>query len=133
MRPSKVPVISAERPETLTQAYHAGILIAQIENYLPREEIPGVATCMVHFQALRELLGERLWQKVKTRHMIAPRVRVYEAFTYQMHLPREMIGNSRDFCLGYAHSYKNSRLKMKTDKLRKEKASEIISHAQKLL
>jgi hypothetical protein len=120
--------ISAKRPETLTQAYHAGVLVSMVENYLPNENIPSIVTCLVHFHALREVLGDRLWQKLKTKPRFAPRVRVYESLTYQPMLPKSMIGGSRDFFLGYVRSYENSTLKSKTDKERQKDVQRILDY-----
>lgn len=110
--------VSVSKPETLTQAYHAGVLIAMIENYLPKEDIPPVIMCVAQFYALRTLLGERLWQKLKASSRFAPRVRLYESTAYQPTMPKAFIGTYRDFFLGYVKSYEKSSLKRKVDKAR---------------
>ena len=120
--------ISAERPETLTQAYHAGILISMIENYLPNETIPPISICLVNFYALREVLGERIWLKLKTSARFAKRVQLYEKLTYQPLLPKAMIGTHRDFFLGYARSYEKSKLKKVVDRRRQTDSSVILHH-----
>lgn len=120
--------LSVKRPETLTQAYHAGVIVARIENYLPLEDIPSLIECMVHFHSLRELLGERLWQKLKARKAFANRIKVYEALTYQPTLPREMIGTYKEFCLGYVRSYENSKLKITSDRDKLEASKQIAKY-----
>lgn len=126
-------MLSFIRPETLTQAYHAGVIVSQIENYLPKENIPPLGVCLAKFQALRELLGERLWQKLKSRKQFTARIRIYEALTYQPYLPREMIGTSKEFCLGYVTSYKHSSRKRKQDRLVEIKSHTILNHLKKTI
>ncbi len=83
------------------------MLVAKAERQFPGQ-IPPVAVCMVHFHALREQFGERIWQKMKTTSRSAKDIRLYEALTYQPYLPKEIIGTSREFCLGYSYSHKKS-------------------------
>ncbi len=108
-------ILSDTRPETFTQAYHAGVITAMVENYLPTYFKFTLVECMISFHSLRELFGERLWQKLKTLVKFRERVRTYELLTYQTYLPRTMIGGSKEFCLGYAKSHKKSRTKRKLD------------------
>lgn len=121
-------MIFPHRPETLTQAYHAGIIVSMLENTYPNEKLPNLAECMVHFHSLRELLGERLWQKIKARSKFRERVLLYEKLTYEPFLPRSIIGGSREFCLGYAFSHKKSKLKRHYDVKRTQDLETILNY-----
>jgi hypothetical protein len=123
--------LSSDKPETFTQAYHAGAIVAMVENFLPKESVPSIPECMVNFHALRELFGERLWQKLKLRSRFRPRIHVYELLAYQPFLPRTMIGTSRDFCLGYVNHYKLSKVKKRTDNDRLKEIQTIIDYLSK--
>lgn len=103
------------RPESVTQAYHAGMLVSKVENFLPKEDIPPVGVCAANFHALRELFGERLWQKLKARLQFRQRLLVYEALTYQPGLPKELIGTNREFWVGYLTSYNMTKRKKAVD------------------
>lgn len=118
-------MLDFKKPHTLTQAYHAGVLISQIENYLT-EDIPPIGVCLANFHSLRELLGDRLWQKIKSRAKLVERVKIYEAFSYHPFLPKEMIGSGREFCLGYATSYVSSSRKYSKDQ-------KVLKHADTIL
>ncbi len=90
-----------------------------------------MVTCMVHFSALRELLGERLWQKLKAGHRLKERIRLYESLTYQHHLPKEVIGTSKEFCLGYARAYQQCKRKLVKDINSAESFKQIYEHLNK--
>lgn len=120
--------LSSERPETYTQAYHAGVLVSMVENFLPDESIPSLPECMVNFHALRELFGDRLWQKLSTRSKFKSRIIVYEKLTYQSFLPRAIIGGSREFCLGYAYHHKKTKLKKQLDLKRTQQLQPFVDY-----
>lgn len=122
--------LNEKKPETFTQAYHAGILYARVKNFFPTENIPTFSVCMVNYHSLRELFGERLWQKLKTKPGFKYRIRLYEALAYQPSFPRAFIGTSSDFCLGYVKSYEASKSRMSIDRRRAkdiQQMKEIVS------
>jgi hypothetical protein len=107
--------LSSSHPETFTQSYHAGQLCSMVENFLPNEEMPPLINCMFHFMALREMFGERLWQKLKSSAKFRSRVAIYEKLTYQPGLPKSMIGGNREFMLGYAYNHRRTKLYSSTE------------------
>ena len=107
--------LTTAKPETYTQAYHAGQIYSMVENFLPQENIPPLAQCASEFPALRELFGERLWQKLKSRTKFRARIVVYEKLIYQPGLPTTMIGTSREFALGYAYNHVRTKAKQILD------------------
>ncbi len=121
-------VVYSNKPETLTQAYHAGIIVSQVENFLPKEKIPSVGTCLANFHSLRELFGERLWQKLKSKSRFRDRILIYEKMAYQPFLPKSIIGTGRDFCVGYMQSYEKSNVRKYTNYLRLKDANVIIAY-----
>lgn len=120
--------LSSHTPESFTQAYQAGIITAMVENFLPQEFKVSFVECLSHFHSLRELFGERLWQKLRTHHKFRSRVKVYESLTYQPFLPRSIIGGYKEFCLGYAKSHRPSRTKRKLDSERTKDLNTIITY-----
>lgn len=126
-------MLEFKRPETLTQAYHAGVLVGMMENNLLAEDFPPIGVCMVHFSALRQLVGDRMWQILKARRKFRERIRIYEAFNYQPVLPREMIGSAREFCLGFATSYEHSKRKFCRDENMLKHADVIRNHVMREL
>jgi len=103
--------VSSRFPETLTQNYHAGALMAAIHVRWPEIQTPPIVQCMVHFHSLRELLGDKLWAKLRTHNRTKSRVQIYEKLTYQPSHPTTMIGTNREFMLGYVRVYERSKVK----------------------
>jgi hypothetical protein len=107
------------KPETYCQAYHAGQLYSMVENFLPQEPIPPMAQCASEFPALRELFGERLWQRLCSSSKFRGRVAVYQKLSFHSGLPISMLGTEREFALGYAYNHKRTKLKRVLDDHRK--------------
>lgn len=82
---------------------------------------------MINFHAMRELLGESLWQRAKAKIALRGRIQLYEKLSYQPFYPKEFIGDSSDFCLGYIETYKKSRIKRDRDMARARKLKELES------
>jgi hypothetical protein len=110
-------MLSKDFPETYTQAYQSGVICAMIHNAYPDEDLPTFIQCALKFYALRELFGERMWQKIKVRANFRERVALYESMEYQPGRPRPLMGNAEDFALGYVKSYENSKRKHNWDKV----------------
>lgn len=110
-------------PETLTQAYHAGVICAMAHNKFTKEQLPTFLECAVRPYALRELFGERRWQIMKSRVAFRERIELYESLSYQLSTPKILMGTSIDFALGYIRSYDKSKLKKQLDKQRLEAAT----------
>jgi len=103
--------LSLKYPETLTQAYHAGVLFAMAENYISNKKLPSFVACATNFHSLREVFGEELWQLMKAKQKFRDRITIYELLSYEIFLPRVILGTYREFCLGYVKSYYSSNLK----------------------
>jgi hypothetical protein len=58
---------------------------------------------LVHFNALKELIGPAAWTGLKTRQRSKQYIDMYEALTYQPNLPKSIIGGAREFMFGYYH------------------------------
>lgn len=106
------------RPETYTQAYQAGVLLAMVHNTFGNEELPSFIEGAVRYYALRELLGERIWQQMCARVPFRKKIQLYLSYTYQPGMPKTLMGDGVDFALGYIQSYKGSKLKRLKDRQR---------------
>lgn len=110
-------------PETLTQAYHAGVICAMAHNIFNDEDLPSFLRCCSRSYALREIFGERMWQKMKSRKAFRTHITQYEKLVLQTRTPQCLRSRSEDFCLGYTRSYERSKRKKELDKLRIEALS----------
>lgn len=113
-------MLNKDFPETYTQAYQAGVICAMAHNTFLKEDLPTFITCAINFYALREVFGERMWQKMKSRSAFRARVALYESMNYQPGMPRILIGKPEDFALGYCRSYGKSKAKYILDEQRLE-------------